>query len=81
MERRNFLRNVSAAGLLSMLDPAYLSAREKLESGESPADLVPKRRFGRAPEMISIIGFGGIVVKNVTAEKACDYVAEVDKKR
>ncbi len=26
MERRDFLRTLSRAGLLSMLDPAYLSA-------------------------------------------------------
>lgn len=76
MERRDFMKNVSAAGLLSVLDPAYLSAKEKLESGESPADLVPKRRFGRAQDMISIIGFGGIVVRDVTSEKASSYVAE-----
>lgn len=76
MERRDFLKNVSAAGLLSMLDPNYINAREKLDSGESPVDLVPKRRFGRADDMISIIGFGGIVVKSVTAKKASRYVAE-----
>ena len=76
MERRDFMKNVSAASLLSMLDTDYLHAREKLDSGESPADLVPKRRFGRTDDMISIIGFGGIVVKNVTAEEASSYVAE-----
>ncbi len=37
MERREFLRSLSAAGVLSMLDPAYLAAKEKLMSGETPA--------------------------------------------
>jgi aryl-alcohol dehydrogenase-like predicted oxidoreductase len=76
MERRDFLRTLSGAGLLSMLDPAYLSAKESLQSGRSPADPVPKRRFGRAEDTISVIGFGGIVVKDVTPEEASGYVSE-----
>jgi aryl-alcohol dehydrogenase-like predicted oxidoreductase len=76
MERRDFLKNLSEAGLLSMLDPAYLSARESLQSGQSPTELVQKRPYGRAKEMISIIGFGGIVVDDVTPDVASSYVSE-----
>ena len=76
MERRDFLRTLSGAGLLSMLDPAYLSAKERLQSGKSPADTVPKRRYGRAEDMISVIGFGGIVVKDVTPEETSNQVSE-----
>jgi len=76
MERRGFLRTLSGAGLLSMFDPAYLSARERLHSGKNPADPVPKRRYGRAEDMISVIGFGGIVVTDVTPEEASNYVSE-----
>ena len=32
MERRDFLRTLSGAGLLSILDPAYLAAKEALLS-------------------------------------------------
>ena len=46
MERRDFLKGLSAAGLLSMLDPAYLRAREGLQSGQSPTDPVPKDGTG-----------------------------------
>jgi len=76
MERRDFLRTMSGAGLASMLDPAYLSAKERLQSGQGPADPVPQRRYGRAEDMISVVGFGGIVVKGVTPEKASNYVSE-----
>jgi aryl-alcohol dehydrogenase-like predicted oxidoreductase len=76
MERREFLTTVSAAGLLSLLDPAYLNAKERLQSGESPADPVPKRRYGRGEDMISVIGFGGIIVKDVTPQEASNHVSK-----
>lgn len=76
MERRNFLKGLSTAGLLSILDPAYLSAKEKLQSGQRPTEPVPKRPYGRAKDMISVIGFGGIVVKDVTPQEASKSVSE-----
>mgnify|MGYP001827508489 CR=1 FL=1 len=79
MERRDFLKTLktlSGAGVLSMFDPAYLSAKERLDRGPSPTDPVPKRPFGRAGEMISHIGFGGIVVKDVMPADASNYVSE-----
>ena len=76
MKRRNFLNTLTTAGLLSMLDLNYLNAKEKLLSGKSPTAALPKRPFGRAKDTISIIGFGGIVVMDVTPEKASKYVGE-----
>ena len=76
MDRRDFLRGVGAIGAASVLSPSYLHAKEKLHSAEDPTDPVPRHRYGRTEEMISVIGFGGIVVKDVTAKKASDYVAE-----
>jgi hypothetical protein len=76
MERRDFLRSVSAAGLASILDPAYLSAKERLQSGATPAQPVPRRTYGRARDTISVIGFGGIVVKDVDPPDAARHVAE-----
>lgn len=76
MERRDFLKGVSAAGLASVLDPAYLSAKALLQSGATPAGPVPKRSYGRAPDTISVIGFGGIVVKDVDPADAARYVSE-----
>ena len=76
MERRDFLQGISAAGLLSFLDPGYLRAKEALRAGKADQEPVPKRQYGRAPDMLSIIGFGGIVVKDVTPADASRYVAE-----
>jgi predicted aldo/keto reductase-like oxidoreductase len=76
MERRDFLKAVSGAGLLSMLDPAYLKAKDRFQSGQEATDPVPQRQYGRAKDKLSVIGFGGIVVKNVTPEEASNYVSE-----
>lgn len=76
MERRDFLKGLSAAGLLSMMDPAYLNAKDRFQSGETPTDPVPKGQYGRAKDKLSVIGFGGIVVKDVTPEDASTYVSE-----
>ncbi|MDG3006408.1 aldo/keto reductase [Paludisphaera mucosa] len=76
MERRDLLKGFSAAGLLSLLDPGYLRARAAVQAGEAPTRAVPKRPYGRARDPISVIGFGGIVVKDVTPEQAAGYVSE-----
>ena len=76
MERRDFLKGLSAASLLSLMDPAYLRAKEGLQSGTTPTGPVPKRQYGRAKDMLSVIGFGGIVVKDVTPQEASSYVSE-----
>ena len=76
MERRIFLKGLSAAGLSSMMDPAYLSAKDRFQSGDTPTDPVPKRKYGRAKDLISVIGFGGIIVNDVTPEEASRCVSE-----
>jgi aryl-alcohol dehydrogenase-like predicted oxidoreductase len=76
MERRDVLAGLSAAGVLAMLDPAYLAARDALQSGAAPAQPVPRRPYGRAADTLSVIGFGGIVVKDVTPADAARYVGE-----
>ena len=37
---------------------------------------LPKRRYGRTTEELSIIGFGGMIVKDVTPKDAANFVAE-----
>jgi predicted aldo/keto reductase-like oxidoreductase len=77
MKRRDFLQGLSAAGLLSMWDPAYVTAKDRLLRGEALADPVPKRPFGRArDQMISVIGFGGILVMDETPDQAANFVSE-----
>lgn len=76
MERRTFLKRVAATGAVSALAPAYLQGKEEMQSSNAAANPVPRRRFGTTADSLSIIGFGGIVVKDVTPEEAARYVAE-----
>ena len=76
MQRRTFLKGVAATGALSLLDAEYLRAKDAMRSSDASADLVPKRPFGKTDDRLSIIGFGGIVVKDVTPKEAGRYVSE-----
>jgi predicted aldo/keto reductase-like oxidoreductase len=67
-------RHITTTGL-SGLDPAYLTAKEKLNHDKALKS-VPKRQYGRIKEKLSIIGFGGMVVKDVTTKEATNFVAE-----
>jgi aryl-alcohol dehydrogenase-like predicted oxidoreductase len=72
MKRRDML----ASDTLSGLDPAYLAAKERLAAGKSAWGALPKRRYGRTTQELSIIGFGGMIVKDVTPKEAVNFVAE-----
>jgi len=61
---------------LSALDPAYLVAKAKMAADKTAGRPLPKRQYGRTKEKLSIIGFSGMVVKDVTAKEAANYVAE-----
>ena len=61
---------------LSELDADYLAARERLLSGKKYRRPIPKRTYGSTKQRLSIIGFGGMVVKDVTTREAANYVAE-----
>jgi predicted aldo/keto reductase-like oxidoreductase len=73
MSRPNLL---AMAGTLPGLDPAYLAAKEKLISGKVLRRPIPKKLYGRTQEKLSIIGFGGMAVKDVTPKQAANYVAQ-----
>ena len=72
MERRKFIRTTSVIAPVLGLFPAGLScvAREK-----KPGKL-EKRVLGRTGEKLSIIGFGGIVVRDADPEDAYGRVSE-----
>jgi len=55
----------AGTGTLSGLDPGYLAAKEKLAAGKSAGGPIPKRQYGRTKQKLSIIGFGGMVVKKI----------------
>jgi len=70
MKRRDFIRTTAIAVPMLSLFPTDLSAiSRKTEAGK-----LEKRSLGRTGEMLSVIGFGGIVVKDVTPEEASAYV-------
>jgi predicted aldo/keto reductase-like oxidoreductase len=69
-------REPTTPEILLGLDPGYLAAKEKLAAGKSARRAVPKRPYGRMKEKLSIIGFGGMVVKDVRPKEAANYVAE-----
>lgn len=75
MKRREPLAT-AASGTLLGLDPADLAAKEKLAAGKTAGRPVPKRPYGHTKERLSIIGFGGMVAKDVTPKEAANYVAE-----
>jgi aryl-alcohol dehydrogenase-like predicted oxidoreductase len=61
---------------LTVLDRGYLEAKERLQAGAAASGPVVRRTFGKTSEKLSVVGFGGIVVMNVTPEEAARYVAE-----
>ena len=69
IERRTFLKHTAAGAMLSCF-PASLTAIER--AGAGPLE---RRTLGRTGEKLSIIGFGGIVVRDATAAQAAERVA------
>jgi len=67
---------IVATAPLPGLNPAYLAAREKLAAGKPLEDPMPRRQYGRTGEQLSVIGFGGMVVKDVSPKQAANFVAQ-----
>jgi predicted aldo/keto reductase-like oxidoreductase len=68
--------NDAATGSLPGLDPAYLAAKEKLAAGKILGQAVARQPYGRTKQKLSIIGFGGMVVKDVSPKEAANFVAQ-----
>jgi len=70
MKRRDFVRKASVIAPAVALFPPDLSGivREPAEKG------IEKRSLGRTGEMLSMIGFGGIVVKDAAPQDAASLV-------
>ena len=69
MKRRDFITTALAAPMFSMF-PDDLSFIKRVPSKRK----IEKRSLGKTGEMLSIIGFGGIVVTDVTAKEASQSV-------
>lgn len=70
MQRRNFIKSTAFAVPMLSLFPSDLSV---IISFPNPGKL-EQRSLGRTGKMLSVIGFGGIVVKDTSAEEAAGYV-------
>lgn len=71
MKRREFISKTAMAAPVFSLFPADLSLIIK---ETSPTGKLEKRSLGKTGEMLSIIGFGGIIVKDATPEDAASVV-------
>src|ERR1700737_1809207 len=74
MERREFLKMGTAAGLVS--SAKMLESHAQAEQAGSSAKPIPKRKLGKTGEELSIIGFAGIVVMENSPSFASNIVAE-----
>jgi aryl-alcohol dehydrogenase-like predicted oxidoreductase len=78
MKRREFLKkSILATGTLPI---SNLSLRgEEIPTqitSEHKSGFIPKRKYGKTEVMLSVIGFGGIIVMDTEQEKANRIVAE-----
>jgi predicted aldo/keto reductase-like oxidoreductase len=70
MKRRDFIRTTAIMAPAMSLFPADLSFIKR----ESVPGKIEKRSLGKTGEMLSMIGFGGIVVRGSTSTQASDVV-------
>jgi aryl-alcohol dehydrogenase-like predicted oxidoreductase len=69
MKRRTFVKKTVQSGLA-------ISALPVLNyCGEASSTMLPKRKLGKTGEELSVIGFGGILVMNETAEESARRVS------
>ena len=72
MERRTFLRSAAITAPMLSLFPSGLSSMYR----EEQKGKLEKRKLGRTKAKLSIIGFGGIVVRDASPEEASARVRE-----
>ena len=72
MKRREFIATTAMAAPLLSYFPADLSGIMRITAPGA----MEKRSLGRTGEMLSVIGFGGIVVMDASTEEAASRVAE-----
>lgn len=78
MKRRDFLKQSTlATGFITMGSlNLFADARTSPICQEHKPGFIPKRKYGKTDEMLSVIGFGGIVVMGHEQDQANRIVAE-----
>lgn len=74
MKRRDFLKTASAIGM-SLTTTPLINCRGHQNQALGPAGMIPKRTLGKTGVQLSIIGFGGILVRDMDQAVANDLVA------
>ncbi len=70
MKRRDFIKTTAfTVPMIGLFPPDLTEIKRKRTKGR-----IEKRVLGRTGEMLSIIGFGGIVVKDATSQEASERV-------
>jgi predicted aldo/keto reductase-like oxidoreductase len=72
MKRRTFLRDATAAAAMLACFPAGLSG---VESGKAPGK-IERRALGKTGRKLSVIGFGGLVLKDSAPAQAAEWVRQ-----
>ncbi len=72
MKRRTFLKDAAAAAAMLACFPAGLAGVER----ERARGKIERRPLGKTGRKLSIIGFGGLVLKNSTPAQAAEWVGE-----
>lgn len=70
MKRRDFIRTTAITAPMLSLFPSDLSSMVRKPDSEK----LEKRSLGSTGKMLSVIGFGGIVVMDTTSDEASAYV-------
>ena len=70
MKRRDFIKATAVTvPMIGLFPPGRTELKRKKKKGR-----IEKRMLGKTGEMLSIIGFGGIVVRDATAQEASERV-------
>jgi len=78
--RRDFIKTTGGAVAAVSIGAELLTNLANSAESEKKEWKMEKRQYGNKKDMLSIIGFGGIIVMNETAENASAYVSEaIDK--
>ena len=72
MKRRSFLRDATAAAAILTCFPAGLAGVER----EKPRGKIERRALGKTGRKLSVIGFGGLLLKDSTPAQAAEWVRE-----
>jgi len=70
MRRRDFLKTTAIATALLNCFPATLSAMERVK----PRGKIERRKLGKTGAQLSVLGFGGFVLKDATPAQADEWV-------